>query len=140
MSRFLLDTDILSLLQDGHATVLQRVNSHPVSDIAVATLTLQEQMQGWQAGLNRARKRQQIALAHERLVVRLLPMWCRFAVLPFPQPAILRFEHLRSLRLNVGSMDLRIAAVGLENGLTVVTRNRRDFGRVSGLATEDWSV
>jgi tRNA(fMet)-specific endonuclease VapC len=140
MSRFLLDTDTLSLLQQGHATVLQRVNSHPVSDIAVSTITLQEQMQGWQAGLNRARDRQQTALAHERLVVRLLPTWCRFAVLPFPELAILRFEQLRSQRLNVGFMDLRIAAVALENGLTVVTRNQRDFGRVPGVTTEDWSV
>ena len=30
MSLFLLDTDTLSLLEQGHAAVLQRVNGHPV--------------------------------------------------------------------------------------------------------------
>lgn len=140
MSRFLLDTDTLSLLQQGHPLVLQRVNSHPLADIALSTISIQEQMQGFLASLTRARNRQQIALAHDMLAVRLLPVWRRFVVLSFPETAILRFEQLRSLRLNVGMMDLRIAAVALENTLTVVTRNRRDFGRVPGLAIADWSV
>jgi tRNA(fMet)-specific endonuclease VapC len=52
----------------------------------------------------------------------------------------LRFEQLRSMRLHVGLMDLRIAAIALENGMTVVTRNQSDFKRVPGLTIEDWSV
>ena len=140
MSLFLLDTDTLSLLEQGNPTALRHANSHPISDISTSALSLQEQTQGWQAALNRARQHQQLALAYDRLTVRLLPVWCRFHVLSFAEPAILRFEQLRSLRLNVGMMDLRIAAVALENGLSVVTRNQRDFGRVPGLTTVDWSV
>ncbi len=74
------------------------------------------------------------------LKTHLLPVWGRFVVLSFPETAILRFEQLRSLRLNVGLMDLRIAAIALENSLTIVTRNQRDFGRVPGLAIVDWSI
>ncbi len=140
MSSFLLDTDILSLFEQGHALVSQQVNNHPVPEVSLSAITLQEQMRGFEALLSRARGPQQIARAYEMLVTRLLPTWKRFPVLSFTEPAIQRFEHLRSLRLNVGLMDLRIAAIALENGLTVVTRNQRDFKRVPGLATVDWSV
>jgi tRNA(fMet)-specific endonuclease VapC len=47
---------------------------------------------------------------------------------------------LRALKLGVAKMDLRIAAVALEMGGTVVTRNQRDFQRISGLSVMDWSV
>jgi tRNA(fMet)-specific endonuclease VapC len=67
-------------------------------------------------------------------------VWRRFELLPFPLAAIQRFEQLRALRLNVGLMDLRLGAVALENNLTVVTRNVRDFKRIPRVQTEDWSV
>lgn len=54
--------------------------------------------------------------------------------------ALGRFDQLTRAKLNVKGNDLRIAAIALEHSATVVTRNRRDFGRVSGLPFEDWSL
>ena len=64
----------------------------------------------------------------------------RWRILPYTEPAIGRVAQLKGLRLNVRVMDLRIAAIALEHGASVVTRNRHDFGRVPGLNVEDWSV
>ncbi len=50
-----------------------------------------------------------------------------------------RYNSLLALRLNIGGMDLRIAAIALEENATVITRNLRDFGRVPGLACENWA-
>ena len=54
--------------------------------------------------------------------------------------SIARHRSLLSAKLNIGKMDLRIAAIALESAATVVTRNIRDFSRVPGLKVEDWSV
>ena len=42
------------------------------------------------------------------------------------------------MKLNIGKMDLRIAAIALEEDATVITRNLRDFQRVPGLKCENW--
>jgi tRNA(fMet)-specific endonuclease VapC len=140
MSSFLLDTDTITLAQFGHATVVGNLAIHSIADIALPVISFQEQMRGWLGRLSRLTSAAQLGDWYDRLVDRMFPIWRRYPLLSFSEPAILRFQQLRSLRLNVGLMDLRIAAIALENGLKVVTRNQRDFKQVPGLATEDWSV
>jgi tRNA(fMet)-specific endonuclease VapC len=61
-------------------------------------------------------------------------------VIEFDQAAAAEFNRLRSCRVRIGTMDLRIAAVALTRGYTVLTSNTRDFSQVPGLTTEDWTV
>ena len=74
------------------------------------------------------------------LLASLVLSWNRFAITPMTVTAWAHFELLVAAKLNVKHNDLRIAAIAKEIGATVVTRNRRDFGRVSGLLIEDWAI
>lgn len=53
------------------------------------------------------------------------------------RPILRRFARLRGQLRQAGQLigdpDLLIAATALEHRLTLVTRNRRDFGRIPGL-------
>ena len=62
----------------------------------------------------------------------------RIPILPFDGKAAEQFESLRSLRLGVGTMDLKIASICLVHGVPLLSRNLRDFERVPGLMVEDW--
>jgi tRNA(fMet)-specific endonuclease VapC len=50
------------------------------------------------------------------------------------------YQQLRGQRVRIGTQDLRISAVALVHNLTLLTRNRGDFGRVPGLRIDDWSA
>ena len=61
-------------------------------------------------------------------------------VLPFDAAAAAVFDDLRAQGVRIATMDLRIASIALCRGLIVLTRNTRDFGKVPGLVTEDWTL
>jgi tRNA(fMet)-specific endonuclease VapC len=66
-----------------------------------------------------------------------------FKVLPlvsFDASAAKTFEQLRSRRIQLATMDARIAAIALSHGLILLTRNHRDFGKVAELEIEDWTI
>ena len=46
--------------------------------------------------------------------------------------------YLRHHGTPIGEMDMLIAAHAKAEGLTIVTNNTREFGRVMGLRIEDW--
>ena len=61
-------------------------------------------------------------------------------LLSFTEPAITWYEQLKSMKLRIGTMDLRIAALALAHGAILVIRNVQDFQGVPGLAIENWTV
>ena len=50
------------------------------------------------------------------------------------------WAHLATLGTPIGPYDLQIASIALHHGLTLVTHNVAEFGRVPGLVVEDWEV
>jgi len=61
-------------------------------------------------------------------------------VAPFDDAAAAVFDDLKSQRIRVATMDLRIAAIALSNNYTLLTRNFSDFARIPGLQFDDWTV
>jgi tRNA(fMet)-specific endonuclease VapC len=139
MTPYILDTDILSLYQQGHPKVRQQCRARPTRHLAITVISVEEQLSGWYTAIRKARSPDDLALAYESLADSVRTM-ARLAILPFTTAAIARSQYLIGLRLNVRHMDLRIAAIVLEHGGTLVTRNTRDFSRVPGLVLEDWST
>ncbi|WP_394795788.1 type II toxin-antitoxin system VapC family toxin [Armatimonas sp.] len=123
MTRFLLDTDTLSLFRRGDPEIIQRLRITRPEEIAITVISVEEQLAGWYDQIR-------------RLTV---PFLASFRILPFTELAMTRYDDLRGQRLNVGANDLKIAAIALECGAIIITRNTRDYGRVPNLITEDWS-
>lgn len=65
-------------------------------------------------------------------------------VLDFTDEASFHYVRIRAVlkprRTMVGAYDLFIAAHARSLGLTLVTNNTREFGRIRNLAVENWTV
>lgn len=140
MSLYLLDTDTFTLIQRGHLVVATAVDTRRFTHtVATTTITVEEVISGWLSQLRQAKSPAVEAAASFALAEATMHL-STFRVVPMTEPAIDSFGQLVRLKLNVGRMDLRIAAIALTAGATVVTHNLRDFRRVPGLAVEDWTV
>jgi tRNA(fMet)-specific endonuclease VapC len=140
---YLLDTDILSILQIDQGVECDRVRSH-INDtdprlVFVSIVSFHEQLLGWNAYLQRAKSLEGMVHGYGKFE-RLLLDFSRLNVASFDQQAASQYDQLKSQNTRIGTMDLRIAAVGLANDYTVVTRNTVDFKRVPGLRIEDWTA
>jgi len=138
VSLFVLDTGHVSLLQRAHALVAARVLATPPNELAVSVITFEEQLGAWYTQIRQARDPEKLARAYEGLF-QILEDAKRLRILPFSRSAIDRYLELRRTHRRVGRMDLAIAAITIEAGAVLVTRNRSDFEPVEGLAIEDWS-
>ncbi len=140
---FILDTDHLTFLQRKdsaeHHALSERMRIYPLEKFHVTIVSFHEQVNGWNNLLQRSQLPHAIVRAYS-MFEELLSDYTRLNVLSFDINAAAIFTDMRRNGVRVGTMDLRIAAIALDNGFTVLTRNVIDFGKVPGLDTEDWTT
>ena len=139
MPKFLFDTDHLTLCYHKHPPLMKQMGNHPPDAIGISVVTVEESMRGRLASVARHRSGSLHVRAYAELLETVLLLH-RFPLIAYDQASENQFQQLLTLRLRVGTKDLKIAAAALVNQLTVLTCNDRDFGRVPGLVIEDWSV
>jgi tRNA(fMet)-specific endonuclease VapC len=140
---FVLDTDHLGILQRQtglqFGVLMRRISQYPEAGFFVTIVSFHEQILGWNACLARARDTSGVVRGYTKLEG-ILSDFARSQVLPYTSAAADMFEELRKHRIRIGTMDLRIGAIALAKGMTVLTRNVADFRRVLNLSVEDWTV
>ena len=134
MPRYMLDTDTCSyIMKRSNDAVLKRLQKVPVSDVCISVITKSELLFGVE--VSPRRRQDQSALSAFLAYVE---------VLDFPDIASLHYAQIRADLKTAGTMiganDLFIAAHARSLGLTLVTNNTREFGRVSKLTIENWTL
>ena len=138
MTWYLLDSDHVSLHQRRHPAVVHHLASVPPDHVFVTIVTVEEQLRGWLAVIRRASTPERLIAAYASLH-RAVTYFVQVNLLDYREDAASHFAALRGQRMRIGTQDLRIAAMALAAGGTLITRNRRDFQQVPGLLLEDWS-
>ncbi len=141
--KYLFDTDHITFLQrrlgTEYAAIAARMSQYTAADFAVSVVSFHEQVLGVNALINRSRTAADLIYGYS-LLLEVLQSYGMRVVLPFDAAAEGFLSGLKAQRIRVSTTDLRIAAIALTRRLILLTRNQRDFGRVPGLLTEDWTV
>lgn len=132
---WLLDTNVLSEVARPapNAQVMAHLTRYQ-GELALAAPVWQELRFGW-LRMPTGQRRDAIGRFIQDVVV-LLP------VLPYDAPAARIHAELRAQREQAGQVlpfvDGQIAAIAIAHGITLVTRNTRDFANLPGLQLVDW--
>lgn len=137
-----LDTDVLTLVQRKQGERFSRLAARmesAVEGIHVTIVSFEEQMRGWLAVCAKARTPERYAIEASRLHELFLDFG-NWEVLPFDGRCAAEYKKLRAAKVNIGTMDLRIASIVLVHDATLITMNRRDYEKVPGLRVEEWTA
>lgn len=134
-----LDTDHLSAFDRSNvagANLRNRLRADTrVKCITIATVD--EQMRGWMARVAAARTPEALIPPYA-LLKRRVEAFAAWRILPWDNSAVAEFVPLKSRKIRISTMDMRIACIVLANGATLLSRNIRDFERVPNLRVENW--
>jgi len=132
MNRFLIDTDILSYYFKGDPEVVKKFNTYldHFDLIEISLVTYYEIT----SGLLAKNALKQLAVfedfAAENIVIPLTEKSVKISAE--------LYSSLRQSGNTLDDIDLLIAGVAIENEMTLVTNNKRHFGRIPGLKIDNW--
>ena len=130
--RYMLDTNIVSHIMQGRDTgLLEKLASVPVGDVVISSVTLAE----LQYGLHRKGQPARLKQVMEQVLLRM-------DVLPWDEPVAHCYGELcaalEARGINLGDLDMMIAAHAVAAGATLVSRDKA-FGQMPDrLAVEVW--
>ncbi|MEP6963360.1 MAG: type II toxin-antitoxin system VapC family toxin [Acidobacteriota bacterium] len=127
---YALDSNTLIYLFKNLGGVARQLLSIAPSDVAIPSVVLYELEMGIALSNSPDRRRRQLDTLLEQ--IRVLPFDRNAAA----SAALIGAELKKSGKM-FGPMDTLIAGTVVASGATLVTRNRREFQRVSGLKTVD---
>ena len=130
---YLLDTNICIYAMKGlYPAVNERLLSIRPENIFVSSVTVGELEYGAAKSRwgDRAREVMRSFLAN-------------YDVIPFDETDAIHFGRFRAalaaVGTPIGTYDVMIAAQAFARNLMVITHNTKEFGRIPGLALEDWT-
>lgn len=134
------DTDVLSDLFADDPVCVQRAALIPTADQVIPVVSFEEVLRGRLDAIRRAQAGQ-IRLTVERAYEFFQESVTRaktFRLLPYTAGAESLFQQWRRSKVRIGSQDLRIAAICLDHGATLATRNARDYAQIPGFTFDEW--
>jgi len=138
----ILDTDCLSLLErqtgNDYLRLQSKLDEFPSDEITTTIITFEEQMRGWMSFLAKMRSIDDQVFAYETLK-QYFDYFKTLTIVDFDKRAAKIFGDLRSQKIRIGTMDLKIASIAIATEAILVPRNLRDFEGIPNLVVKDWS-
>ena len=136
----ILDTDCLSLPErqtgENYLRLQSKLDEFPSDEIVTTIITYEEQMRGWMAFLARMRSIEEQVFAYETLK-QYFDYFKTLTVIDFDKNAAEIYKNLKSNKIRIGSMDLKIASIAVSHNAILVSRNLKDFEQVPNLNVKD---
>jgi tRNA(fMet)-specific endonuclease VapC len=138
MTKYVFDTDHLSLYSRNHPILLTKLRSKQIP-LITTVINLEEQIRGRLAQVSDAKNDTQQGITYQWLTATISDL-STFEILQYGIEAQKVFKSLKAQRIRIGTQDLRIGSIALVNGAVVLTRNLRDFEKIPELTVENWSI
>jgi tRNA(fMet)-specific endonuclease VapC len=135
------DSDVLSDILRGVPRYVQRAAAIAAIEKAIPVVVVEEVQRGWLNAIRKAESgkgKMTLEGAYAAFASSFIRM-AAYPLLPYTAAAETLFQQWKRAKIRIGAQDMRIAAICHDHGVTLVTRNARDYVNVPGLTIDVWN-